>query len=415
MDHPHKHLRPRLLSDIPENEYGGRPEKSEQQHERVVSNSISGLRHLYSVLQSQSTNRNSDLPLPRKTLNTISSEPNQPLTPLYKQVMASPPSSASAYSSRTELPVLHTSPPSPEEVHDASPAQANRASSATDIRPTSPAATRRGRARYRSASRPRPPVQSGTMNLKQLTCHWWFQTGSCRFSSKDCLYAHHDTGKHAEAPRQVIPDQPAVAGRNADRKLREVETHLTSLRLDDARKMHSRSTSSLAEIANHPMSAPPGGAFNISRPSTPGGLMLRSPGPSMQAQGVFPIIPNSPLHLATTNAAHLEGELRFFRTLVEQAGKEKEVMVSTIESLQAENQTLKAESESTKADNKRLTEERDALRGALGLLQQQNHGSASNPMSRSSTPISTLRRTTPGSSSFADFGAIGPKRFASGS
>jgi hypothetical protein len=151
------------------------------------------------------------------------------------------------------------------------------------------------------------------------------------------------------------------------------------------------------------------------------GMPMAPPGP-----GMFPIVPGSPLHYATSNATALEGEVKFFRTLVEQGGKEKEVMVSTIESLQAENQSkpplypfpppplshspltslaLRAESESNKCDNKRLTEERDALRGALSLLQQQN-GSHSTPGSRNSTPMSALR-----SSSFADFGAIGPKRF----
>lgn len=68
--------------------------------------------------------------------------------------------------------------------------------------------------------------------------------------------------------------------------------------------------------------------------------MLRSPAASMHNQSIFPIISNSPLHFATSNAAQLEGEVKFFRTLVEQGGKEKEVMVSTIESLQAENQSM---------------------------------------------------------------------------
>ena len=58
-------------------------------------------------------------------------------------------------------------------------------------------------------------------------------------------------------------------------------------------------------------------------------------------------------------------------------------------------------------------EERDALRGALSLLQQQQH-QLSPSLSRSSTPISTLRRGNQGSASWADFGAIGGKRFASG-
>jgi hypothetical protein len=129
-----------------------------------------------------------------------------------------------------------------------------------------------------------------------------------------------------------------MAGRNADRRMREVENHLAGLRLEGARRhnMHSRSNSSLANPdANHPFSAPPGGIFNLSRPSTPGGMMLRSPAQNI----MFPIVPNSPLHFATSNVTALEGEVRFFRTLVEQGGKEKEVMVSTIEILQAETQS----------------------------------------------------------------------------
>ena len=84
--------------------------------------------------------------------------------------------------------------------------------------------------------------------------------------------------------------------------------------------------------------------FNASTPSTPG-LMLRSPhghNTHNMGQPILPsvIFPNSPLHYATTNAAQLENEVRFFRTLAEQGGKEKEVMVNTIESLQAENQGM---------------------------------------------------------------------------
>ena len=67
--------------------------------------------------------------------------------------------------------------------------------------------------------------------------------------------------------------------------------------------------------------------------------MLRSPHGNNPLNANFPIVLNSPLYHATTNAANLENEIRFFRTLVEQNGREKEVMISTIESLQAENQS----------------------------------------------------------------------------
>lgn len=54
-------------------------------------------------------------------------------------------------------------------------------------------------------SRPATPHPYGKPSVKHLTCFWWKVKGDCRFSEIDCLYAHHDTGLLADAPRQVTP------------------------------------------------------------------------------------------------------------------------------------------------------------------------------------------------------------------
>ncbi|OAX84085.1 hypothetical protein ACJ72_01543 [Emergomyces africanus] len=58
-------------------------------------------------------------------------------------------------------------------------------------------------------------------SVKHLTCWWWNEKGQCRYSVDECLYAHHETGRVADAPRQVKPGEPPVAGRKLMRALRE--------------------------------------------------------------------------------------------------------------------------------------------------------------------------------------------------
>ncbi|PGG99585.1 hypothetical protein GX51_06234 [Blastomyces parvus] len=60
-------------------------------------------------------------------------------------------------------------------------------------------------------------------SVKHLTCWWWNEKGQCKYSGDECLYAHHKTGKVADAPRQVKPGEPPVAGRKLMRALQEEE------------------------------------------------------------------------------------------------------------------------------------------------------------------------------------------------
>lgn len=54
-------------------------------------------------------------------------------------------------------------------------------------------------------SRSQSSDSSTKPSVKHLTCWWWYEKGQCRYSESECLYAHHDTGLVADAPRQVKP------------------------------------------------------------------------------------------------------------------------------------------------------------------------------------------------------------------
>jgi hypothetical protein len=57
----------------------------------------------------------------------------------------------------------------------------------------------------------RTQIQLSRPSVKHLTCWWWHQKGQCRYSDSECLYAHHDTGVVADAPRQVKPGGTYIA------------------------------------------------------------------------------------------------------------------------------------------------------------------------------------------------------------
>lgn len=37
-----------------------------------------------------------------------------------------------------------------------------------------------------------PGLPENRRSVKHLTCFWWKEKGSCRYSEEECLYAHHD-------------------------------------------------------------------------------------------------------------------------------------------------------------------------------------------------------------------------------
>ncbi|OJD23480.1 hypothetical protein ACJ73_05166 [Blastomyces percursus] len=94
------------------------------------------------------------------------------------------------------------------QIQNQSAAQAQQIN--TPIQPSEP------RQSISGSGRDRPSV-------KHLTCWWWNEKGQCKYSADECLYAHHKTRKIADAPRQVKPGEPPVAGRKLARALQEEE------------------------------------------------------------------------------------------------------------------------------------------------------------------------------------------------
>lgn len=148
----------------------------------------------------------------------------QPLTPINPQI-------ANLYNENrwpsSNPPPTFTTSPAVSESGSPSPSRfpsIERTSSQTSLNtrhfqsrprtPTPSSAGLKGKARSqpRSSSAPSSPKSRrstphphGKPSVKHLTCFWWKVKGDCRFTEEDCLYAHHDTGLLADAPRQVTP------------------------------------------------------------------------------------------------------------------------------------------------------------------------------------------------------------------
>ncbi|PGH08994.1 hypothetical protein AJ79_05789, partial [Helicocarpus griseus UAMH5409] len=108
--------------------------------------------------------------------------------------------------------------------------QASRPQSQPHIRPRSQGQQRGNTPRPVQQTEPRPTTansKNGKPSVKHLTCWWWSEKGECRYSEQECLYAHHRTGKVADAPRQVKPGEPPVAGKSLERALKEVASGRT--------------------------------------------------------------------------------------------------------------------------------------------------------------------------------------------
>jgi len=177
----------------------------------------------------------------------------------------------------------------------------------------------------------------GTGSVKHLTCFWWKEKRNCRYSDDECLYAHYDTGKYADPPRQLVPGQPAMAGRNLDRQLSSLK-HLTG-----SAHRSSPSLSSLGRSRSRP-STPNGHAFSSStRASTP-----------------------SPQH------EHSLLDSTLLHNLLNQSIQEKAVMISTIRRLEAESAALESRIEAIEQDKNRLNEQCDHFRNTVCQLRYEN-------------------------------------------
>ena len=232
-------------------------------------------------------------------------------------------------------------------------------------------------ARTRPHSRARSPfprargldnsLNSNRRSVKHLTCFWWWEKGECRYSDEECLYSHYDTGHHTSAPRQVIPGEPAKAGKSLERALNKLAISNRS----------SVSLSSLANMAhgantNHTSSSGPETPFyDRSRSSTP-----------------------SPLEIS--QVAQLKADNDFLRTLIEQSQREKRSLIDAIDILKTEKTQLQSTVDSMSTERTNLLTEREVLQSTVKKLQF-------------STPFVPLRSPT-SIPNHSPWGAIGSRR-----
>ena len=174
-------------------------------------------------------------------------------------------------------------------------------------------------------------------------------------------YAHFDTGRYSDAPRQVVPGEPAKAGRNLDRSLKNLS--LTA----------RNSSSSLNSIT-------------ALRPMTPG---FELPNTSHSNHSSFDFTAGANSQAISENA--------FLRGLISQSNPEKAFMISTVEALQQEKATLRSTINAQVSENDKLVKERDALRAALSLQQQQQQQqrNLSHPYGAIGGHLSRSGRSTP--------------------
>ena len=90
---------------------------------------------------------------------------------------------------------------------------------ASQAGPSEEAILQRGRSSSRSSSLP-PTIRASSQStestsggsherrsVKHLTCFWWKEKGACKYSEKDCLYAHSDTGKSVMPKSSSTPQR----------------------------------------------------------------------------------------------------------------------------------------------------------------------------------------------------------------
>ncbi|EXJ92724.1 hypothetical protein A1O3_01276 [Capronia epimyces CBS 606.96] len=253
-------------------------------------------------------------------------------------------------------------------------------------RATSPLPRAHGRA-HETNFNPLNP-NANRRSVKHLTCFWWWEKGECRFSEEDCLYAHHDTGHYTLAPRQVVPGEPAKAGKSLERALNKLA-------------IANRSSASLSSLANAPVQAYEAHnnavCTNVdpsSHPETPQAVECsRSSTPS-------------PLEIGQGQAQatrQLQTDNDFLRSLVQETQREKRALVDTIESLQKEKLQLQSRIEAMSSDRGNLLFEREVLQATVKKLQFTNTSSNAMSMRSPTTSFGPSLSQSP-------WGAIGSRR-----
>jgi hypothetical protein len=244
------------------------------------------------------------------------------------------------------------------------------------------------------SSRATSPAQGENVenrrSVKHLTCSFWKKNGRCRYSEAQCLYAHHDvspsstinnstntlqTGRYAEAPRTLVPGEPAKAGRSLENALRELglDPNKSSSSLTSTR---SGTTTPGLEM---PLSNRPSSNTNVQSASAhlqaiqaaPGNVHIGPIPVTTLNASAFPAgIPNNPAMAMNENL--------WLHRMLDAAAYEKALLFNTIDTLNADKVALRAEKDAVatevdrvKAEKDQVTQERDILRATVTALQAQ--------------------------------------------
>ncbi|KAL2409317.1 hypothetical protein ABEF95_015612 [Exophiala dermatitidis] len=208
------------------------------------------------------------------------------------------------------------------------------------------------------------PLDPTRRSVKHLTCFWWWEKGECRFTDDECLYAHYDTGHYTGAPRQVIPGEPAKAGRSLERALNKLA-------------ITNRAEANQGHVHGHGQShgharIPSGASPRIETPIQVSGSSASSFLEIGQAQQ----LQAQALAQAQAQVEHaiiqpLQADNDFLRSLIHGSQREKQAFVDTIESYQNEKMQLLARLEALSKEREAFLFERDVLQATIRKLQFQ--------------------------------------------
>ncbi|KIX09523.1 uncharacterized protein Z518_00603 [Rhinocladiella mackenziei CBS 650.93] len=211
-----------------------------------------------------------------------------------------------------------------------------------------------------------PNRNQNRRSVKHLTCFWWWEKGECRYSDEECLYSHYDTGRYTNPPRQVIPGEPAKAGKSLERALNKLA-------------MATRSTVSLPSLPNATVNANVRVTTAPSVPETPIVDRSRSSTPS-------------PLEIG--QVTQLKADNGFLRTLVQQTQREKRALIDSIETLQGEKTRLQTQIDTMTTERSNLLVEREVLQA---IVKEMRFSTSDSLMLQRQSPWGAIgsRRTSP--------------------
>ncbi|EHY60200.1 hypothetical protein HRR83_009161 [Exophiala dermatitidis] len=235
------------------------------------------------------------------------------------------------------------------------------------------------------------PLDPTRRSVKHLTCFWWWEKGECRFTDDECLYAHYDTGHYTGAPRQVIPGEPAKAGRSLERALNKLAITNRAEAQGHGHghghghnQGHARIPSGAASRMETPIHVSGGSG------SSPSSFLEIGQAQQLQAQA---------LAQAQAQVEHaviqpLQADNDFLRNLIHSSQREKQAFVDTIESYQNEKMQLLARLDALTKEREAFLFERDVLQATIRKLQFQGTANTNlNPSGNSNTKLSVPKRS----------------------